>query len=94
MIDFNLTVLWPLTLFALIVLFNSIRGFLSSRTDYRAARERLKGTFETREEGEELLEWGRTRREENWKSKEFILRLPSSRALNLLPASAFGISVP
>ena len=71
-IDFDLTVLWPLILLALIVLWNSVRTYLKSRSDCKASIERLKGTFETLKEGEEFLEWGRSRCQEKHKSEEFI----------------------
>lgn len=70
--DFDLTILCPLILFASVVLLISVRAYFPSRKDCKAAAERIKGEFRTKEEGEELLEWGRGRCKEMREAKDFI----------------------
>lgn len=77
-IDFDVTILWPLILLALFVLGSSVRTYIKSSADCKASMERIKGTFSTREEGEALLEWGRSRCKEQRDSKYFIVVSASS----------------
>lgn len=71
-IDFDLTVLWPLILFALVVLISSVRLYLATNRDCKAAEKRLAGTFESEEEGEKFLEWGRSRCDQKREAKGLI----------------------
>lgn len=77
-IDFDLTIIWPLILLALFFLVNSVRMYIKSSADCKRAMKRIKGTFDTIEEGEALLEWGRSRCEEQRDSKYFIVISASS----------------
>lgn len=71
-IDFDLTVLLPLILLALGVLWNSVRTYLESRSDYKASLKRLGMPFNSREEEDEFLEWGSKRCAEWRKDKKFL----------------------
>ncbi|MDR3797023.1 MAG: hypothetical protein P4K93_02650 [Terracidiphilus sp.] len=71
-IDFDLAVLLPLILLASGVLWNSVRRCLDSRSDCKAALIRIEKPFDTREEGEEFLEWGSKRCAEWHDAKRFI----------------------
>jgi hypothetical protein len=74
-IDFDLTVLLPLILVASGVLWNSVRRCLDSRSDCKAALIRIKKPFDTREEGEEFLEWG-TKRCAEWREAKRVIWFP------------------
>jgi len=84
-IDFDLTIIWPLILLALFFLVNSVFMYIKSSADCKAAMRRIKGTFSTREEGEEFLEWGRSRCGEQRDYKYFIV--VSASALGVLCAA-------
>lgn len=60
-LDFDLTVLLPLILVSLGVLWNSVRIYLEARSDYKATLKRIEMPFDTREEEDEFLEWGSKR---------------------------------
>lgn len=75
-IDFDLTVLFPLILVALGVLWNSVRRYWESRSDCKAALRRIEKPFDTREEGEEFFEWGSKRCAE-WREDKKSLWFPS-----------------
>lgn len=71
-IDFDLTVLAPLILIAVGVLWNSVRTYLESRSDYKASLKRIELPFNSREEEEEFLEWGSKRCTEWRKDRKFL----------------------
>lgn len=74
-IDFELTILFPLILLALIVFWIQFRAYLSARSDCKAATKRLKGSFGTREEGEECLAWGTSRYRDKRRARQLAVFL-------------------
>jgi hypothetical protein len=70
--DFDFTVLFPLILIAVGVLWNSVRRYLESRSEYKASLKRIEAPFDTHEEEEAFLEWGIKRCEEWRKDRKFV----------------------
>lgn len=74
-LDFNLTILLPLILVVLGVLWNLVRTYLEARSTYKAALKRIERPFDTREEEDEFLDWGSKRCTE-WRNAKKSLRFP------------------
>lgn len=75
-LDFDVTVLVPLILVAIGVLWNSVRRYWESRSDYRASLKRIERPFDSREDEDEFLEWGSKRCTE-WRKDRRLLWLTS-----------------
>lgn len=71
-LDFDLTILAPLILTALVVLWKAVRKWFSSKADYRACVELLALPLESKEEIEETLERKRERQQEIRQSKDVL----------------------
>lgn len=71
-LDFDLTVLWPLILFAFILVWRSIRAYLSASRDYNFSLKRIERTFDSREAEDEYLEWASKRCSDRQKNKKFV----------------------
>jgi uncharacterized integral membrane protein len=71
-LDFDLTVLWPLILFAFILVWRSVRAYLSANRDYKFSLKRIEGAFDSREAEDEFLEWGSKRCADRQKTKKFV----------------------
>jgi len=71
-IDFDITVLWPLIVVSLILLVSSLRSYWKANRHWKMAVNRLRGSFDTREEGEEILEWRGTSRRDKDRSQSLI----------------------
>jgi hypothetical protein len=75
-LDFNLTVLLPLILVVLGVLWNLVRTYVEARSTYKTTLKRIERPFDTREEEDEFLEWGSKRCTE-WRKARNCLWFPS-----------------
>jgi hypothetical protein len=75
-LDFDLTVLGPLILFALIVLSSSLRAYFSAKAYCKSAKRRLSEPFtepfSTEEDRKALLEQHGIRQQEKWNAKGLI----------------------